>query len=214
MIVLWQTPNISDRMMCVYRHIWTKFAARHGELVICLPYKKANEERELSTITHKNGRVVAFIQPSFIPAASFFEELDLMWEDEFYAAAPKAYRAVFNPGESRPFKFIETGVARDFLIFQLGGQNKFIPPASDVWKWVETTTSSRLLLTDMRYFGDIDRGASLRCNLGEVVPGAFERQALTVMGDVVTGGQRWYTQKRQRDLWGAGVEAWRLWTIA
>jgi hypothetical protein len=211
MIVLWQT-NISDRAMDEYRHVWTRFAAAHGEPVMVLPHTEFNERREFASINHKNGRMVAFIKPSFIPSPAFFDELDYLWEAGVHIIVPQSYKAIFNPGEDRPYKWTSTGTSHEYVIFQLAGQEELIVPPTLNWKYLENKQLDAIYRVPQNYYGDVVRGASLRSNLGEVVPGAFGPAGLRAMGHVVTGGQRWYTQNKQRSLWKAGVEAWAIYT--
>ena len=211
MIVVWEIGIPSARAI-EYRHLWTRMAAKHGEMVFSLPYSRFNEQREFNRVNHLNQQRAVFVKPNVIPFPSFFDELDYLREqDQLVVTIPK-YTATFELGNDQPIKWEPDGLSQDLVVFQIAGQSNFmLPETRDVWKWLEKSRDGRIYRLPSNYCGSVDRGASVRNNLCEMIYAPFSSGSRTTLGKMITGGQKWYSRDKQFKLWDAGMSGWNIW---
>lgn len=170
-------------------------------------------ERALSqqwdTVNIAAGRLVAWVRPTFVPAISFFDELDYALAEKFRVVTLQRYDATFQPGQPQPQRWEPRGISKALVVFQLAGQKRLtLPPAARVrnrWKWLAERRRASILAVSQRYAP----GPATRSTLGTVLAECWDGNS-GAFGSLVTGDRRWFDKTSLREKWRELVEGWEL----
>lgn len=210
MIVLMNPPEVGDGRIGRLKDAWTGFARKHGETVMLCAGTPDNERRILDGVNRTNDRLI-LVRPSFIPAPGFFKELDYLRENGILVVLMRRQRMYFNPGESHPYKYIPANLDKSAMVFQLAGQDKFTLPPRVSDRWLHEKKHPAILRMDQKFMGDSECGASMRSDIGEIIPGIDKQSPVVKMGCFCVGGDLHYPKGTQMKLWDAAVEAMSIW---
>jgi len=193
-----------------YKDVIRKLAHSVGEEVCVLEDTPQNVTRLFDGANYVNGRTI-LLRPTFIPLPSFFDELDYYYNQGVFVITPQAYRAVFNPGETTPYKMAPHGIGHDFAVIQVMGQSNYILPRGAHWDYLEKKECNAIYRIESRFYGDFEQGVSIRSSLGDIIPGTGKGGQITFLGRDGIGGDTTVCRNTQKRLARAAIEALRIW---
>lgn len=207
MIVLLRPEGVPAADYDQWRHGWTLQARRAGELVTELLWTPASELAAFDRINVTPGRTV-WATPAFIPAPSFFDELDVIAGEKFPLVVLKRYEVVFQPGDLKPAIVTEDGVSGALLVAQLYARKKAVLPSSagieSPWKFA-AKNSKRNPFTYRVPQRWVD--LAFRSILGTTYLNPWNG-AMGCVGRVLTGEMYWYDKEEQAKRWREAVAGW------
>ena len=201
---------LTNNKATAYKDVIRQFARIGGEEVSVLPDTPAVITQLFRDVNYTNGRLI-IMRPSFIPSPSFFEELDYFYNQGVHIIVPRAYQAVFNPGEDTPYRMDEQGICKDFVVFQLMGQKSFVLPQDFHWEYLENVKRNSIYRIESRYSGSFETGFSLRSTLGDIIPGVTKGGSIVFLGRDDLNRDTIIERGIQRKLVNAAEKALSIW---
>ena len=215
MIVCFRPQGFRRDWFARYCHLWTKQAGLHRDAVVQQELTDESLRQAWDRVNITPGRAVIWVDPTFGPHQSFFEELDYFLREKFRVVVQRRYEGTFQPKGDVPVRWGQQGIAPFPLIFQLAGQRALTLPVHSLLPkghlhWL-SLTEHRFVARVEQYFCGTRELPLMRSVLGTSYPKFWGEGDYCQHGRLVFGESRHILKRRLRNSWLQRIDAWEAW---